>query len=104
MTESEILKKSQLMLEASFLINIIPIIYEVKLNRKNLLNLLFLLYGLDHKKAKVLIDTSKGIYHRSSEKVIKIAQKELMKFLNTTGKIVILEVFLEQEIYEFREP
>jgi len=91
------------MLEALFLINIIPIIYEVKLTKKNLLNLLFLLYGLDEEKARILVDTSKGIYHRSSEKVIKKAYKELMKFLNTTGKIVVLEVFSEHEIYEFHE-
>jgi hypothetical protein len=90
MTESENLNNLLVQTKALFLINALKDIYEFKVNKQNLKDVIFLAYGLDKNEAEVLINTAKGKITKSSNKVISKAYKELMNFLAIYGKSVYL--------------
>jgi fumarate hydratase class II len=90
MAESENLNNIIIQAQAMFLINALKDIYEFKINRNNLKDVLFLAYGLNKKEAEILINTAKGKITKSSNRIIRKSYKELMNFLSIYGKSTYL--------------
>ncbi len=101
MAENDEIEKIYLQLKAISLIKIIPLVYGVDLNRDNFEKVLYLVYGLNSKEAQILRDTARGKICKFSSKVIENALEEFVKFLNATGYIVSVKIFLEEGIDEF---
>jgi len=102
MTESVKVNNEDVISEARLLIDLIPIVFDLIVTDNNLVNVLFLVYGLNNKEAKILIETSKGKIVKKSSYVVRKAKAELFKFLKTFEEIVIVEIFFELRMYEFR--
>jgi hypothetical protein len=90
MAESVNLNNLLLRTQAMFLINALKDIYEFKINRNNLKDVIFLAYGLNKKEAEILINTAKGKITKSSNRIVRKSYKELMNFLTIYGKSTYL--------------
>lgn len=100
MSESEELKKLELHLRAVYLIELIPLVYNIELNEDNFEKVLYLVYGLNKKQSRILRKAIRGEFCKSLEAVVEKATEELVKFLNVTGYIVSIEIFWEVSLYE----
>jgi len=80
MTESEKIP-IQLLIEANLLISALTDIFKMKITKRDLIEALYLAYGLNKREAKTLIETSKGKLLPNSTKVVNKALEELAKFL-----------------------
>ncbi len=100
MSESEELKKLELHLRAVYLIELIPLVYNIELNEDNFEKVLYLVYGLNKKQSRILRKAVRGEFCKSLEAVVEKATEELVKFLNVTGYIVSIEIFWEESLHE----